>query len=67
MQGIEGVLNVFDDLLVFADSLEELNKRTEKVLNIMEVNGLTLNFKKCQFNKPEIHFLGHPLKNRNCS
>lgn len=61
LQGLEGTINVFDDILIFAETLVELQSRTNKVLDILEEKGMTLNLNKCEFEKTEISFLGHVL------
>ena len=61
IQDLEGTINVYDDILIFAESMEELRKRTSKVLDVLEEKGMTLHFEKCVFDKSEISFLGHTL------
>ena len=53
-----------DDILVFAKTIEELNKRTKAVLDIMEEQGLHLKPEKCQFQKRQIEFLGSVISEK---
>ncbi|XP_053691364.1 uncharacterized protein K02A2.6-like [Sabethes cyaneus] len=50
-----------DDILLFAETLEELRKTVALVLRILKMNNLTLNLSKCEFDKSRIRFLGHEL------
>ena len=60
-QGLEGVNNIFDDIVVHAATYEEHIERVEKVLERLEQNGLTVNEDKCQFCMPSNEFMGHLL------
>lgn len=55
---VEGVAVFLDDILVYAENIEDLRQRTEKVLEIIKKNNLTLNQDKCEFEKDSIEFLG---------
>ena len=57
LDGIEGVFVYLDDILLY-------NKSIVKVLQKLEENGLTINLKKCQFNKTQIDFLGYRVNGR---
>lgn len=43
----EGCVIYLDDILIFAEDLQKLKKRTEKVLEILRANRLLLNYDKC--------------------
>lgn len=47
---IKNVIVYIDDILVFAESLEELHKTVSEVLQILRNNNLTLNMEKCEIN-----------------
>src|SRR5271168_1993349 len=47
-----------DDILIGADSLEELRKETDKVLEILSKNDLYLKPEKCEFEREKIEYLG---------
>ncbi|XP_065079207.1 uncharacterized protein K02A2.6-like [Ochlerotatus camptorhynchus] len=55
------VIVYIDDVLIFAQTLEELRRSVAKVLNILRENNLTLNTAKCEFDQTRIKFLGHEL------
>ncbi|XP_055522745.1 uncharacterized protein K02A2.6-like [Wyeomyia smithii] len=61
LEGVENKIVYLDDILVFANSLEELHKTVAQVLQIRRHNNLTLNDSKCEFDKTRITFLGHEL------
>ena len=57
----EGVICQMDDILVYGASQQEHDKRVEAVLQKLKLAGITLNSDKCQFNTPEVVFLGHVI------
>ncbi len=59
LEGLEGVVCLIDDVLVFASSQEEHDRRLAAVLQRLKEAGVTLNRVKCEFNKRSIKFLGH--------
>jgi len=61
LAGCEGVRNILDDIIVFASSEKENNKRLEAVLQRIKESGLTLNKDKCCFKMAELEFMGHVL------
>lgn len=56
-----------DDILIHARTIEELRRTTEKVLTIIQANGLKLNKEKCQFEQSKIKFLGHIIDHKGMS
>jgi Reverse transcriptase (RNA-dependent DNA polymerase) len=56
---IEGrkVIVYMDDILIFAKSQEELQKRTKQVLQRLREHDLFLKPKKCEFNKSTMEYL----------
>ena len=48
-----------DDILIFSKTPEEHEKHLETVLQILEREGAYAKLKKCDFNKPELLYLGH--------
>ena len=59
LQGLEGVLNVSDDILVYAGNQDQHEKRLRAVLERLQQRGLTLNGKKCQFAQTSLTYLGY--------
>jgi hypothetical protein len=45
------IIVYMDDILIFAESTKELDKRTRKVLDILQENNLYLKPEKCKFEK----------------
>ena len=58
LQGIRGVVNIHDDILVTGRTPGEHNKNLRLTLQILKGAGLTLNRKKCVFYKTEVEFFG---------
>ncbi|XP_055614289.1 uncharacterized protein K02A2.6-like [Uranotaenia lowii] len=58
---IRNVIVYIDDILIFAASLVDLRKTVAEVLQVLRANNLTINTKKCEFDKTRISFLGHEL------
>ncbi len=48
-----------DDLLIYSKTPEEHLRHVRFVFETLRANGIYLNPKKCEFNKPEVLFLGH--------
>lgn len=61
LEGEKNIIVYIDDILIFADSLEDLRATTCRVLQTLRNNNLTLNNTKCEFEKTHIKFLGHEL------
>ncbi|XP_055543055.1 uncharacterized protein K02A2.6-like [Wyeomyia smithii] len=58
LKDVGNIIVYIDDILIFAQTLEELHKSVAKVLKILKE---TLNTGKCEFDKTRIKFLGHEL------
>jgi hypothetical protein len=52
------VIVYMDDILIFTETEEELEKYMNKVLQILEENDLYLKPEKCEFNKTSMKYLG---------
>ena len=61
LEGLEGVQNACDDILIMSQTQAEDFERTEQVLKALKNNGLTVNPDKCEFTKKEITFFGLKL------
>ena len=57
VQGIPGVANLSDDIIVHAKNMKEHDERLRKTLHRLLEAGLTLNGEKCRYRKDEIEFL----------
>lgn len=52
-----------DDILLYAKTLEEALENLEKVLKLLEAEGLTLNPSKCKFLVTSVEYLGFEISN----
>ena len=59
LEGLEGVQCVADDVIVYGRDRDDHNCNLRNLLSRCEEHGVGLNPDKCQFNVPEIKFLGH--------
>ena len=60
----EGWLVIYmDDVLVFAETLEECQERTKQVLDRMKEEDLHLKLAKCAFDQTEVEYLGLVVRN----
>ncbi|VDI13786.1 protein SFI1 [Mytilus galloprovincialis] len=59
LEGLDGVRNISDDIIVFGRNQDEHDKRLEKLFARLKEKNLTLNKAKCEFNKNKLEFYGH--------
>ena len=59
IEGISGVANSQDDIIIWADTKETHDARVQQVLTRIRDSGLKLNKDKCTFGARELTFLGH--------
>uniref|UniRef100_UPI00109F456C uncharacterized protein K02A2.6-like n=1 Tax=Podarcis muralis TaxID=64176 RepID=UPI00109F456C len=59
LQGLPGVVPYFDDVLVSADSHQQLFERLRAVLTRFQEAGLKVKREKCQIAVPQVEFLGY--------
>ena len=57
--GLAGVLNMADDIVVFGRDAQEHQERLLKVMDRLLECGLTLSEEKCEFGLSSVKFLGH--------
>jgi len=56
---MEGVVVVYlDDILIFTETLEEHQRVTRRVMELLQKHNLFLKPKKCEFEKTEVEYLG---------
>lgn len=61
LAGCEGCLNYMDDIIVYGETIDQLNERVKEVLNKLNEYNVVLNQEKCIFAAKELVFLGHKL------
>ena len=59
LDGLEGVICMMDDVLIFGRSPEEHDSRLTASLSRIAQAGITLNKGKCQFSQTSIQFCGY--------
>ena len=67
LEGLQGVRNISDDIIVFGQNREEHDKNLEKVFKRLAEKNLTLNKEKCEFNKTQIEFYGYVFSSEGIS
>lgn len=53
------VLVYLDDIIVFSKNKEDHIKHLEEVMQTLQRHGMKAKLQKCQFNRPELKYLGH--------
>ncbi|CAB3986500.1 Transposon Tf2-9 poly [Paramuricea clavata] len=61
LQGLHGVRNIADDIIVWGKTRTQHDKNLEALLQRLVVKKLTLNLEKCKFNQPSLWFYGYIL------
>lgn len=64
LMGIPNVIIYIDDILIYAESVNQLQQTTEKVVEALRGNNLTLNEDKCVRQVEKLTFLGHELSSQ---
>ncbi|UYV80790.1 hypothetical protein LAZ67_19001745 [Cordylochernes scorpioides] len=57
------IAHYFDDFIIFSDILEEHIQHLEQFLEICQKENIKINYKKCEFLKTSIEYLGYTVKN----
>lgn len=58
-EGLDGVVNIIDELLVWGDSVAEHDHRLKLLLESAKDNNLKMNKNKCFVRTKEIKYIGH--------
>lgn len=61
LEGLEGVVNVVDDILVWGEDEEQHDRRLRQLLDRIRSINLKLNKEKCKFRTTEVTYVGHVL------
>ena len=64
LDGLDGVICLMDDILVYGQDANEHWTRLRSVLERIEKSGMTLRKEKCEFACTEVKFLGHIVSGR---
>ena len=64
IEGLEGVLCMMDNILVFGKNEIEHDKRPDAVFEKFRQARLTLNKEKCEFRMNQVKFLGHVVSRK---
>jgi len=56
-----GLVTYIDDLLIYAQTIEEHNKIVYEVLKRLQANKLAVSAEKCEWRKEEVEFLGYMI------
>lgn len=59
LKGIDGAINLSDDILVFGKNQTEHNQALAAVFQRLRDSGLTLNKSKCEYGKSTLEFFGY--------
>ncbi|MES9882663.1 MAG: RNase H-like domain-containing protein [Sedimenticola sp.] len=59
LEGLHGVRNISDDIIVYGKNQAEHDRNLEAVFGRLRENNLTLNKQKCKFSQPKLVFFGY--------
>jgi hypothetical protein len=59
LEGINGVLNISDDIIIFGKTTAEHDKALKEIFQRLSDKGLTLSPDKCVFDKENLDFFGY--------
>ena len=62
-----GLVVYLDDILLYAETLEELDRLTQQCLAKLDAAGLALNRKKCEWQVTKVEFLGFVISSEGIS
>ena len=58
-EGIETVVICIDDILIWAETIEQLHEILKKLLERARQYNVKFNMNKCKFNVIQVKYLGH--------
>ena len=64
LSGLDGVVSMVDDILVYAPDINTHNERLFKVLQRLQENNVTLKYDKCEFGVTSLKFLGFQISSK---
>ena len=66
LQGLQGVKNIADDIIIFGKTRQEHDLNLEQCLTRLSNKGLRLNQSKCKFLDTTLSFFGQVLSSQGC-
>ena len=67
LHGLDGCINISDDIIIFGKSQKEHDKNLEAVFERLRQKNLTLNKNKCFFSRSSIKFYGYTFSDNGIS
>ena len=67
LSGIEGAINLSDDILVYGRTQEDHDQALRKTFQRLREKGLTLHRNKCTFSKNSLEFFGYVFSDKGIS
>lgn len=67
LHGIQGAINISDDILVYGKTQEDHNKSLRETLQRLREKGLTLHSEKCSYSKSKLEFFGYIFSDKGMS
>lgn len=64
LEGLEGVVNVIDDILICGESIEQHDHRLRQLLDRLRSINLKLNKSRCKIRMTEINYIGQVLSEK---
>ena len=61
LRGLDGIEVYQDDIIIHGKDARQHDERLRKTLDIINMNGIKLNQKKCKYRQSSITFLGHRI------
>ena len=67
LAGIKTAINISDDILCFGSDQQDHDQNLHAIFRRLREKGLTLNGRKCEYNKRSLEFLGRTFGNEGIS
>ncbi|CAB4036769.1 Hypothetical predicted protein [Paramuricea clavata] len=67
LEGLNGCINISDDILVYGSNQKEHDNNLKSVLERLQSRNLTLNKLKCEFNKTSVEYFGYVFSSQGIS
>ena len=61
LRGLDGIEVYQDDIIIHGKDARQHDERLRKTLDVINMNGIKLNQKKCKYRQSSITFLGHRI------